>query len=146
MNKVSHYNDDDVDRLLGDNSIVRNGAKIEAVIRNAAFAREIAAEHLSIGAYIALWPARQHNELLHEIATRGTRLGGTTGQRFLRQMGKDTYILTPDVIARLCAEGVITGAPNSRRAMKSVQDAFNTWMDQSGRGLTEISQVLAMSI
>ena len=44
------------------------------------------------------------------------------------------------------AEGVIDKQPSSKTAMKSVQSAFNTWMNQSGRSLTEISRVLAMSV
>jgi hypothetical protein len=50
------------------------------------------------------------------------------------------------VTARLIAEGVIDKAATSQKAMTSVQDAFNTWLRQSGRSLTEISRVLAMSI
>ena len=56
-----------------------------------------------------------------------------------------SFILSRDVTARLIAEGVIDKPATSKTALKSVQAAFNTWMEQSGRSLTEISRVLAMS-
>ncbi|MDJ0613747.1 MAG: hypothetical protein QNJ29_08710 [Rhizobiaceae bacterium] len=76
----------------------------------------------------------------------GSGLGGNTGQYFLRMMGKDSFILSRDVTARLIAEGIVDKNPISKKALTQVQQAFNTWMDQSGRGLTEISRVLAMSV
>mgnify|MGYP007089314783 CR=1 FL=1 len=64
----------------------------------------------------------------------------------LRIMGCDSFILSPDVIARLVAEGIVDTAPTSKRDLAIVQDAFNAWSAQSGRSLTEISQVLAFSV
>ena len=83
--------------------------------------------------------------LLLVLKAEGSRLGGTTGQYFLRAMGKDSFILTRDVVARLVAEGVVDKAPTSKRALNEVQAAFNTWRDQSGRSLKVISRVLAQS-
>ncbi len=64
----------------------------------------------------------------------------------MRFMVRDSFILSRDVVARLVAEGVVDKAPTSKGAMRAVQDAFDRWMDQSGRGLTQISRVLAMSV
>lgn len=64
----------------------------------------------------------------------------------MRFMGKESFVLSKDVVARLIVEGVIDKAPTSKKAMKDVQAAFNTWKAQSGRTLTEISRVLAQSI
>ena len=61
-------------------------------------------------------------------------------------MHDDRSVLSNDVVARLVAEGVIDKAPTSKGAMNKVQEAFNIWREQSGRSLTEISRVLAMSI
>ena len=76
----------------------------------------------------------------------GARLGGMTGQYAMRFAGRDAFILSRDVTARLIAEQVIDKPATSKGAMKAVQSAFNTWMDQSGRGLTEISRVLAFTV
>lgn len=144
--KVAFYHDEDLDRLLADKTIVRNGAKISAVIDNARFVRDLASEHGSAGAFFANWPNSDYIGLLQVIAKRGSRLGGITGQRMLRSMSRDSFILTESVTARLIAESVAGKSPSSKREMAAVQEAFNTWSTQSGRSLTEISQVLAYSI
>ena len=138
--------DEDFERLVSDKRIVRYGAKIKAVQHNAYFINQLARESGSAGAAFANWPPDDYSGLLAMLKKRGARLGGNTGQYFLRFMGVDSYILSRDVIARLVAEGVIEKAPTSQKAMASVQDAFNTWRQQSSCSLTEISKVLAMSI
>lgn len=144
--RVAFYHDGDMDRLLADKGIVRNAAKISAVVANARFLQDLAQEHGSAGAAFANWPNADYVDLLQLIAKRGSRLGAVTGQRMLRSMGRDSFILSPDVTARLIAEGVVDRPPSAQRDMKAVQDAFNTWSAQSGRGLTAISQTLAFSI
>lgn len=144
--RVAAYHDDDIDRLLADRRIVRNGAKIMAVIENAQFVRSLASEHGSAGRFFAEWPKDDFVDLLAILGKQGARLGGVTGQRMLRVMGCDAFILSPDVIARLVAEGVIDKPPTARRDLAAVQRAFNRWSGQSGRGLTQISQILAFSV
>ncbi|MEO3416928.1 DNA-3-methyladenine glycosylase I [Roseovarius sp. CAU 1744] len=133
------------DALLTDTRIVRHGAKIASVRDNAAFMLELRDEG-GIGRVVGDWPNEEYAGLLEMLKKRGSRLGGTTGAYALRFMGRDGYILSKDVVARLVAEGVVDKPPTSKSAMKAVQDAFNTWATQSGRSLTEISRVLAMSI
>ncbi|WP_300303225.1 DNA-3-methyladenine glycosylase I [Ferrovibrio sp.] len=144
--RIVRYGDEQIDRLLSDDSIVRNGAKIMAVVDNAHFIRELTAEYGSAGRFFADWPDTNFVGLLEVLTNRGSRLGGVTGQRMLRRLGRSSFILSPDVIARLIAEGVVAKAPSGRRHMQAVQDAFNEWIRQSGRSLTEISRVLAMSV
>ena len=79
------------------------------------------------------------------MKTRGNRLGAMTGQYFLRFMGVDSYILSRDVTAALVVQGVIDKQPTSKKAMATVQQAFNQWMEETGYGLTQISRVLARS-
>ncbi len=144
--RVAFYGDEEIDRLISDKAIVRNGAKIMAVVENARFLADLAAEHGSAARFFADWPADDFTGLMDVLAKRGSRLGGATGQRALRWMGKDSFILSQDVTARLIAEGVVAKPPTSKRDLAAVQAAFNAWRDQSGRSLTEISQVLAMSV
>lgn len=146
LDRLAFGHDDDLHRLLADSRIVRNGAKIEAVLTNARFLQEIAAEYGSAGAFFAGWPASDFVGLLDLLERRGARLGGLTGQRALRRMGVDSFVLSPDVVARLVAEGVVTKAPTARRDLAAVQAAFNTWAAEANRSLTEISQTLAASI
>ena len=58
----------------------------------------------------------------------------------------NVLIFNENLIKVLIDEGIIDKAPTSQKALAAVQEAFNAWMDQSGRSLTEISRVLAMSI
>jgi len=134
------------DALVQDTRIVRHGAKILSVRDNAAFLQELAVEHGSAAKAIATWPAEDYFGLLAMLKKRGTRLGGSTGAYALRIIGRDSFILSNDVVARLVAEGIVDKAPTSKGALAKVQAAVNTWMDQSGRGLTATSRVLAMSI
>jgi 3-methyladenine DNA glycosylase Tag len=60
-------------------------------------------------------------------------------------MGRSSYIPSRDVTAALIEAGVIAKAPTSMKDWKAVQDAFNAWGAESGRSLTQMSRVLAMS-
>jgi 3-methyladenine DNA glycosylase Tag len=143
---VSMMDDIWFDGLLTDPRIIRSGPKIEAVRENAVFIRETAAEHGSFGRRIGDWPAADFTGLLDWLARNGSRLGGSTGPYMLRQMGREGFILSRDVVARLVAEGVIDGPPTTRKALAAVQAAFNRWQAESGQSLTAISRVLAQSI
>jgi 3-methyladenine DNA glycosylase Tag len=146
LNHCAFLHDEDFDRLVSDKRIVRYGSKIRSVQHNAVFLDEFAQNHKSAGAAFAAWPSDDYAGLLLTLKKRGARLGGNTGQYFLRFMGVDSYILSRDVVARLVTEEIIDKAPASQKAMSAVQNAFNVWSQQSGRSLTEISRILAMSI
>ncbi|KIC29335.1 DNA-3-methyladenine glycosylase I [Leisingera sp. ANG-M6] len=136
--------EDEFDRILSDTRVVRNGAKLATVRANAAFLMELRDEG-GAGKVLGGWPSSDYIGLLEMLKKRGARLGGNTGQYAMRFAGRDSFILSQDVTARLMAEGVIDKPATSKTALKAVQAAFNEWMDQSGRSLTEISRVLAMS-
>lgn len=146
VGRCAMLNDEDFERLVSDKRIIRNGAKIRSVQHNAVFLSELAARSGSAGKAIAGWPSTDFIGLLELFKKRGSRLGGTSGQYCLRSLGKDSFMLSQSVTDRLIAEGVIDKPATSRKAMVAVQSAFNTWMEQSGRSLTEISRVLAMSL
>jgi len=144
--RVAMMDDEWFDSLLTDTRIVRHGPKIRAVQENAVFFTEAAAEFGSVTKMIADWPLEDYIGLLDLLKSRGTRLGGNTGQYALRFGGKDSFVLGRDVVARLIAEGVVDKPPTSKTAMRKVQDAFNTWHEESGAGLTRISRILAFSV
>ena len=140
------FNDDDLSRLVSDTRIVRNGEKIRAVIQNASFIGALTARYGGAGKFFGEWPADDYVGLLTLMKKQGSRLGGNTGQYFLRFMGVDGFILSRDVTSRLVAEGVVDRAPTSLKDLAAVQEAFNRWRQQSGRSLTQVSQILALSI
>ncbi len=145
VGRCAFMDDEKFDALLQDTKIVRNGTKIAAVRDNAAFLLELRDEG-GAGQVLGGWPSTDYVGLLAMLGKRGSRLGGATAQYAMRFAGRDSFILSRDVTARLVAEGVIDKPATSKKAMAAVQEAFNTWMEQSGRSLTEISRVLAMSL
>jgi 3-methyladenine DNA glycosylase Tag len=134
--------DDQFDDLMHNRGIVRNAAKIAAVQHNARFLRDLEAEHGSAARFFADWPDRDYIGLLAVLQNRASRLAGVSAGRFLRAIGKPAFLLTPDVTAALFREAVLSG----RQDPAGVQAAFNRWSAESGRDLTAISRVLAMSL
>ncbi|MGR3636947.1 MAG: DNA-3-methyladenine glycosylase I [Shimia sp.] len=145
VDRCAFMHDEDMDSLMSNKDIVRNGPKIRTVMDNAHFIQSLRKDG---GASVMLggWASTDYVNQLEFMKKGGSRIGGATGQYSLRFLGKDSFILSRDVVARLIAEGVVDKQPTSKGAMKKVQEAFNTWMEQSGRSLTEISRVLAMSV
>ena len=138
--------DEWLDQLVSDKRIVRNGQKIMTVQKNASMIALYAVQNSGFGQFIADWPAEDYIGLIALLKKEGGRLGGTTGQYFLRNMGKESFILTRDVTSRLIAEGVVDKAPTSKRALAEVQNAFNIWREESGQSFNVISRVLAQTI
>jgi 3-methyladenine DNA glycosylase Tag len=105
--------------LTGDKRIVRNPQKIMAVRTNARFVADIAEEHGSFGRFLAQWPADDQIGLLDMLAKRGARLGGHTGQYFLRFVGRDCFVISTDVVACLRDAGLdISDRPSSKRDLR----------------------------
>lgn len=144
--RCAAMSDKDLDALLKNKEIVRNAAKILSVRDNAIWLLALAKEHGSAARFFADWPDADYAGLLDLLKTKGARLGGNAGMMAMRFMGRASYVLSEDVVARLVAEGVVDKAPTSKSAMKKVQAAFNRWAEESGRDLTAISRTLAMSV
>jgi DNA-3-methyladenine glycosylase I len=104
FNKVSRFGERDVERLLGDASIVRHRGKIEAVINNAGRAVEMVSETGSLAAF--MWQfeptpragglrreaieahTQESRTLAKELKRRGWRfVGPTTVYAFMQAMG-----------------------------------------------------------
>jgi len=133
--------------LTGDTRIVRNPPKIMAVRSNAQFVADIAREHGSFGKFLAQWPNSDQVGLLELLAKRGVRLGGRTGQYFLRFIGKDSFMASTDVVACLRDAGLdISQNPASKKELAKVQAQFNDWAKETGLPLTHLSRICAMSI
>lgn len=146
LRRCAHLTDEAMDKLLKDPRIIRNPPKVRSVQANALFLLQLAKEHGSIGNLVGDWPADRYIDLV-EIFTKGrNRLGGTTAQYFLRSMGQESFILSRDVVAALIREGVVTKAPTAKKDLEKVQAAFNQWAEESGRPLTHVSRILAMSV
>lgn len=145
--RVAMYGDEELDRLLSDPALVRNGAKLRAAVANARFLADLADENgTAAAAVFADWPDDDYVGLLDLLKRRGNRLGGNTGQYVCRFMGKPAFILSRDTVAALVREGVVDRPPTSRRAMASVQAAFDAWRAETGRDLSQLGRILAASV
>ncbi|WP_288349293.1 DNA-3-methyladenine glycosylase I [uncultured Thalassospira sp.] len=145
IGRLSMMHDEDVERLLKVDGIVAHGPKIKSIGENARFLRDLADKNGSVGAFFASWKLPDYCDNLRLVQKGGSRLGGKTGQVALRRIGMDTPIFSNDVIETLKSEGVVTKMPSSNKDFALIQAALDQWHKESGRPLTQISQILAFS-
>jgi len=139
--------DDFWHELASDSRIVRNPQKIKSVRDNAVFVDRVSKEHGSFGKFIAGWPADDQVGLTSYLAKHGSRLGGNTGQYFLRWLEWDTFVVSTDMAAALRDAGLdIAENPTSKRDLDKIQAQINQWSAETGLPRRHISRILAMSI
>tara|TARA_R110002110_G_scaffold205066_7_gene417311 strand:+ start:470098 stop:470769 length:672 start_codon:yes stop_codon:yes gene_type:complete len=137
---------DQIDRFAQDARIIRNRQKVLSVQANAHYVLDVAREHGSFGKFVAHWPSDNLIGLFAHMKKHGSRLGGMTGPRVLRNMGRDTFVLTSDVVRALRRAGAdITESPSTQRELRIVQETFNTWHEQSGLPYSHLSRIAACS-
>ena len=143
---VASLSDDDLDTLVSDARVIRHWRKLKAIRENAQYLVELAGEHGSAAKFFAEYPSTEYIDLLDDIKRRGAFLGGVTGQYFLRDIGKDSFILSRDVVAALEREKIFDGSPSSKTSLRKIQAAFNEWVEDGGESLTRVSRVLAFTV
>lgn len=145
--KIVMLSPEQIDRFATNPLIIRNRQKVVSVQRNARFVMDVAREEGSFGRFVARWPDDDLVGLFQLFRKRGDRLGGMTGQRVLRNMGRDTFILTGDVVRCLRGAGLeIAPNPTSQRDLGRIQATFNDWHQASGLPYSHISRICACSI
>lgn len=138
---------EDQERLAQDTRIVRNPQKIKTVPQNAQWINDISKRFGSFGDYLADWPSQDLVGLFADFKKHGARLGGNTGQRVIRLLGKDTFMLSQDVCTALLDSGVdISPKASSKRDLKQIQDAFNHWHEETDLPYAHLSKILAYSV
>ena len=135
-----------LERLMQDARIIRHLGKLKSVPRNAQLVLDIAHEYGSFGAFLAQWPVTDIVGVWKYLAKHGHQLGGLSAPRFLRMVGKDTFVPSNDVVAALNAQKIVDKVPTSLRDLAIVQDAFNQWHAQSGRPMCQLSMMLAYTV
>ncbi|MBM3106812.1 DNA-3-methyladenine glycosylase I [Pseudomonas sp. V1] len=135
-----------LERLMQDTRIIRHLGKLKSVPRNAQMMLDVEKERGSFAALIADWPVTDIVGLWKYLAKHGNQMGGLSAPRFLRMVGKDTFIPTNDMSAALIAQDIIDKPPTSQRDLALVQAAFNQWHAESGRPLCQLSVMLAHTV
>lgn len=145
--KIVMLSPEQIDRFAQNPRIIRNRQKILAIQANAQFVLDIAREHGNFGTFAANWPDEDLIGLFAALKKGGARLGGMTGQRVLRNLGRDTFVITGDVVLALQRAGLdIRSNPTSGRELRLVQAAFNQWHAESGLPYSHLSRIAALSI
>lgn len=148
--------DEQWEAYLQDKRVVRHWQKIKTVRDNARFIASLEQESYahslehskaeSISGLIAQWPASDQTGLHAFLKKHGSRLGGQTGRYFLREMGKDGYSLSRDVISALISSGLdIRPQASSQRDLNLIQQTFNQWHEEHGLPYTHLSMIAGFS-
>jgi 3-methyladenine DNA glycosylase Tag len=144
--RVRAMSDEAIEKLMGDARLIRHLGKLRSVHANAAAVCDIAAEHGSVGAWLADWPGSDIVGLWDVLSKRFSQLGGNSGPYFLRMAGKDTFIFTPAVVKGLNHWGAFDGEPKGKAARAKVAGIFNEWAEATGLPLAHLSMMLAVSL
>ena len=146
-NKVVLMSAEHIERLMQDKRLIRHLAKLRSVPRNAQMVLDLRQEYGSMGHLIADWPGEDIVGLWRLLARRGNQLGGLSVPRFLRMVGRDTFVTTGDVLSALVGMGVLDRpTATSQRDLALVQQAFNRLAEQSGRSMGQLSAMLAFTV
>lgn len=89
VNKVAAFDERDVDRLLADTSIVRNGRKIESTIHNARALKAIQKEFGSFEKYLRSLDGVGYPAVAKDLKNRFKHLGRTGTFTFLWSVGEE---------------------------------------------------------
>ena len=146
LRRVRAMNDEETEALMNDARLIRHWGKIKSVRSNAAAMLEIAEAHGGFGAWLAAWPGADIVGLWDELAKRFQQMGGNSGPYFLRMAGKDTFMLTPSVVAALQHWKAFAGEPKNKADRAKVQGVFNAWAGETGLPLAHLSMTLALSV
>jgi len=143
---VRTMSDEDLDEFMSNRLLIRHWRKIHSVRNNASVMFEQVTQGAGFGHYLANWPSSDIVGLWQEIKKCYKQMGCNSVPYFLRMAGKDTFILTQDVIRALNRWGAYQGVPSSIKAKQQVQNVFNALSEESGRQLCQLSRILALSV
>ncbi|MEE9411226.1 MAG: DNA-3-methyladenine glycosylase I [Candidatus Heimdallarchaeota archaeon] len=90
IEKVSDFDEEDIERLVSDSGIIRNRAKIESTIVNAIAFLKIREEYESFRNFIDNMDRSENYKFVKkELAKRFQRMGPKTAMIFLYSIGED---------------------------------------------------------
>lgn len=146
IEKILLIPDEMLEQKATDPSIIRNYNKVKTIRNNAIMIDSVAREHGSFAQFVADWPTQDIIGLWAYLKKHGARLGGNTGPYGLRAIGKDTFLLTNDVVGYFTQRNIISGSAQSKRSLTAIQNSFNELQQQSGLSLQELSMILSRSV
>ncbi|WP_148863059.1 DNA-3-methyladenine glycosylase I [Marinobacter fonticola] len=144
--KLMLLSEEQLEQAMQNRALIRHWGKLRTIPANAGEMHRISKAEGGFGQVIAAWPDSDLFGLWAWLGKRFQRMGGQSGARFLRLAGRDTFLLTDDVIAALIASDAVDGKPSRKADRQKVNDAFIEWQSQCGRPLAHISRILSMTV
>jgi DNA-3-methyladenine glycosylase I len=90
IEKVAQFNDAEIERLMSDKGIVRNKAKIAAIIQNANRFQEIKKQYGSFQSYLdSIDKSKNYSLVVKELSSRFKWLGPPSASLFLYTVGEN---------------------------------------------------------
>ena len=146
IDKILMMPDEMFEQRAQDPDIIRNFNKVKTIRENALMIDAVRREHGSFSKFVAEWPGDDIIGLWAYLKRCGARLGGNTGPYALRALGKDTFLLSKDVVGYFAQRNIISGGVTSKRSLNAIQQSFNQLQQQSGRSHQQLSQIIAFSV
>lgn len=144
--RCAFINPEEIDERMRDERLIRHRTNMNSIAPNAYMVDRISQKYGGFGHWLAAWPSEDIVDLWLYLKKHGSRLGGRSGSMFLRMAGKDTFILTDDVVQALLNFKIIDSVPSSKKSLYEVQTRFNHWRTESDRPLCEISKLLSLTV
>lgn len=144
--RVRAMSDEQMEKLLADTRLIRHWGKLKSIRGNAAAMLEIGEEFGGFGAWLGTWPDANIVGLWEALAARFSQMGGNSGPMFLRMVGKDTFVLSSSVVVGLKRWASFAKPPKNRGERRAAQACFNAWAAETGRPLSQLSMILALSV
>lgn len=145
---VASLSDEALEAHMLQPGLIKHWGKMKALRHNAAWLLQLEREYdHGFASMIASWPAIDITGLWLHMKKQGQQLGGRSASAVLRMAGKDTFMLSQDVMVQLRALGVVdtVESTTAKRDLKAIQQAFNVWHDQSGVPMAHISRLLSFT-
>ncbi|BES71094.1 DNA-3-methyladenine glycosylase I [Marinobacter nanhaiticus D15-8W] len=144
--KLMLLSEEQLEQAMQNPELIRHWGKLRTIPFNAGEMYRISRAEGGFGKVIADWDDGDLFGLWAWLGKRFQRMGGQSGARFLRLTGRDTFLLTDDVIAALVTSDAIDEKPTRKADKQRVNDVFLEWQAQSGRPLAHISRILSMTV
>jgi 3-methyladenine DNA glycosylase Tag len=145
---VASLSDEDLEAHMLQPGLIKHWGKMKALRHNAAWLLQLEREYdHGFASMIASWPVTDITGLWLHMKKQGQQLGGRSASAVLRMAGKDTFMLSQDVMVQLRALGVVdtVESTTAQRDLKAIQQAFNVWHGQSGVPMAHISRLLSFT-
>lgn len=144
--KLMLLSEEQLEKAMLEPGLIRHWTKLRTIPFNAGILADISKRHGGFGRWLAEWPDRDLVRLWRTLGQQFDRLGGMSGPRFLRLAGRDTFLLTDDVIQALKLYGVVDSKPTRKADLEHVNRQFLVWSEQSGRPLAHVSRILSQTV